>query len=480
MLVGTFLAVTFGGPVIPASADTITQGNGTALCAHNWMGQTFVPQNDGPLTSIAVTFAFRGTGTGSARMRIYNNSSRNTLLATSTNDVSDPSTGEFSYVNAVFSFNSGDVNFVSGTTYYFEVQTVTGTVFYLWSDYRNTPTDLYSGGRLFEGSGGCASTSVNWDAKFVITFTGGTTTTSTTTTTTTVAPTTTTTTSTTSTTTTTTTVAPTTTTTTTTTVAPTTTSTTTTAAPTTTVVLPGSTTTVATTTTNPVVVASSGSTTTTVARKATTPISVVPQATTTSPSSSTTSTTSTTTSLPAPDAAPADPGEASVMVNGVATTMSITRFSNSYRISGSGIGMTLQVLDSDGEVVPLDSEGNITGSDGDSVVVEVTGALPDASLNVWMFSTPIQIGSGDISQDGDFTGKFALPKNIVGGSHRLVLNTLSYSGSDSTVSVGFIVRSSDNGNVSIGTIIFTTLGLAIAFALIIPATRRRRRKVQEV
>jgi hypothetical protein len=241
--------------------------------------------------------------------------------------------------------------------------------------------------------------------------------------------------------------------------------------------LPGSTTTVASTTTNPLVVASSGSTTTTVARKVATPTSVVPQATTTT---SISSPTSTTTSLPAPDAALADPGEATVMVNGVATTMSITRVSNSYRISGAGIGMTLQVLNSDGEIVPLDKEGNITASDGDSVLVDVTGALPDASINVWMFSSPIQIGSGDISQDGDFTGKFALPNDIDGGAHRLVLKTVSYSGSDSTVSVGFLVGSSDNGNVSIGTIIFTTLGLAIAFALIIPATRRRRRKVQEV
>lgn len=182
--------------------------------------------------------------------------------------------------------------------------------------------------------------------------------------------------------------------------------------------------------------------------------------------------------MPAPDAAPAQPGEASIMVNGEATSLSITRLNNSYKITGSEIEVVLKVLDKDGKVVPLDADGNINGAEGDSVSVEVSGARPNESLNVWMFSTPIQIGSGDISDNGDFVGKFSIPKEVESGSHRLVLKTVSYTGSDSTVSVGFIVGSGNNGGSAISAIIFTTLGIAVAFALIIPATRRRRRKLQ--
>ncbi len=165
-------------------------------------------------------------------------------------------------------------------------------------------------------------------------------------------------------------------------------------------------------------------------------------------------------------------------MNGVATALSITRVNNSYKISGSDIAVTLQVLNSKGEVVPLDNDGNINGSEGDSVVVDVSGARPDETVNVWMFSTPIQIGSGKVSADGVFAGKFAIPNDVDSGSHRLVLKTVSYTGSESTVSVGFIVGSGNEGNSAISTIIFTTLGVAIAFALIIPATRRRRRRLQ--
>jgi hypothetical protein len=93
-----------------------------------------------------------------------------------------------------------------------------------------------------------------------------------------------------------------------------------------------------------------------------------------------------------------------------------------------------------------------------------------------MFSTPIQIGQGSISEDGTFTGRFEIPSDIDSGRHRLVLKTVSFTGSESTVTIGFIVGSGNDGNSAISAIIFGILGVAVTFALIIPATRRRRRK----
>lgn len=168
-------------------------------------------------------------------------------------------------------------------------------------------------------------------------------------------------------------------------------------------------------------------------------------------------------------------------MNGVATSLEITRENNSYKISTADLDVTLQVVKSDGEVVPLDADGNINGTDGDVIVVDVTGAQPNDDINVWMFSTPIQIGQGEISDDGKFSGRFEIPSEINGGSHRLVLKTVSYTGNETTVSVGFVVGSGNDGNSAISVIIFGILGVAVAFALIIPATRRRRRmKMAEV
>ena len=168
-------------------------------------------------------------------------------------------------------------------------------------------------------------------------------------------------------------------------------------------------------------------------------------------------------------------------MNGVATSLEITRENNSYKISTADLDVTLQVVKSNGEVVSLDADGNINGADGDVIVVDVTGARPEDDINVWMFSTPIQIGQGEISDDGKFSGRFEIPSEINGGSHRLVLKTVSYTGNETTVSVGFIVGAGNDGNSTISTIIFGILGVAVAFALIIPATRRRRRmKMAEV
>lgn len=163
-------------------------------------------------------------------------------------------------------------------------------------------------------------------------------------------------------------------------------------------------------------------------------------------------------------------------MNGKATSLDITRVNNSYKISTAGLGVTLQVVTDDGEVVPLDADGNINGADGDVVVVNVTGAQPNYDIKVWMFSTPIQIGQGKISDDGKYSGRFEIPDEVDGGSHRLVLKTVSYTGAESTVSVGFIVGSGNDGNSAISAIIFGILGVAVTFALVIPATRRRRRK----
>ncbi|MEN9553620.1 MAG: hypothetical protein RLY24_1215, partial [Actinomycetota bacterium] len=131
-----------------------------------------------------------------------------------------------------------------------------------------------------------------------------------------------------------------------------------------------------------------------------------------------------------------------------------------------------------GNIVPLDADGNIRGSQGELVSVSLSGARPGETLNVWLFSTPVLIGQEKITEGGDFSGRFRIPENVEDGAHRLVLKLVSYTGTESTVSIGLLVGSEKSGNSTISTIIFATLGLAVAFALIIPATRRRRRRLQ--
>jgi len=166
-----------------------------------------------------------------------------------------------------------------------------------------------------------------------------------------------------------------------------------------------------------------------------------------------------------------------MLVNGEATPLTIARVNNSYKITSAELGLVLQIVSGDGSVVPLDADGNINAEEGDLVDVQVSGARPDDDINIWMFSTPIQIGQGSVSEDGTFTGRFGIPSDVDNGRHRLVLKTVSFTGSESTVTIGFIVGSGNNGNSAISAIIYATLGIAVFVALAIPARRRRRKKL---
>lgn len=167
-----------------------------------------------------------------------------------------------------------------------------------------------------------------------------------------------------------------------------------------------------------------------------------------------------------------------MLVNGQVTALTVSRQNNAFKISGADLSLTLKVFDENGAVVPLDPDGNINGNQGDSLDVDLSGARPGVDISVWIFSTPVRIGGGTISDGGGFSSRFAIPDDVESGKHRVVVNTVSYTGSESTLSVGFLMGSDGDGTSPIGVIIFTTLGIAAAAALIIPATRRRRRRLE--
>lgn len=167
-----------------------------------------------------------------------------------------------------------------------------------------------------------------------------------------------------------------------------------------------------------------------------------------------------------------------MLVNGEATPLTIARENNSYRISGAEISILIQVQRVNGDVVPLDSQGYINGQSTDKILLELSGAKPGEEMTLWMFSTPIQIGRELVGDYGKVSGTFDVPDGLESGPHRIVVNAVSYTGTESTVSIGFLLDGASNGSSPISIIIYTTLGVAVAFALVIPATRRRRRRLE--
>lgn len=183
----------------------------------------------------------------------------------------------------------------------------------------------------------------------------------------------------------------------------------------------------------------------------------------------------TTTTIAAPVAPSAQPGSASALVNGEEVETTISRSNNALVIVVGGIDATIWGLASTGERINLDDDGNLRLNTNDSVVVEAGGFEPGQEIEVWMFSTPSQLGVLTAGIDGKISATFPLPNNVVAGDHRIVLEGRNSLGQNVTVGVGLFVGEAVGNSVS-PWVIWLPVTLAVSLGLIIPTTLRRRRR----
>jgi len=195
-------------------------------------------------------------------------------------------------------------------------------------------------------------------------------------------------------------------------------------------------------------------------------------------SSSTTSTTTTT--VPAPEPPAAEPGEGVVMVGGQATTATVTRSNNKITVGAAGINVTFSGISADGEVIPLDSDGNMRVVGDDIVAIDGSGFAPNSEIEVWMFSTPRLLTTISSDSAGRVTENVTLPGVLEEGDHRFVLNGQAANGDDALVGLGLIVGYEGEGLSTTGKfLIALPIAMAILIGLLIPTAIRRRRNDEE-
>lgn len=204
---------------------------------------------------------------------------------------------------------------------------------------------------------------------------------------------------------------------------------------------------------------------------------------TTTPRAATTTTSTTTTmpnnaggtvAKPAPKVPSVVAGEAQVKVGNTPQTATVTRSENQLVVSAGPLRATLAAIDKSGAVASLDAEGNVRLKSGDSVRIKLAGFKPGSTVEAWLFSTPVLLGTAKVGTDGTVTGTFTLPANVEKGSHRIALVTRTSDGKPATLTVGVMVGEWKKGaNVAVWLIVMPIV-LAVAGALILPATRRRR------
>ena len=270
-----------------------------------------------------------------------------------------------------------------------------------------------------------------------------------------------------------------TTTTTTTTVPDSSTTTTTTVPQTTTTTVPASSTTTTTTTTVP---DSSTTTTTTVPA----PEVFVPQlqgaapvttiAAPVVPATTVVSTTSTTLApVVVPDAPLAEPGAASVVVDGEAVDAELLRSENRLVLTAGDVSATAYGETADGVRIPLDESGALRLESGDVIVVEGAGFEPGAEVEVWMMSTPTLLGDLEADRSRAVSGRFVPPVTLEPGEHRLVLSGAAAGEVPVVLAFGVFVGSEATA-LRLGFPLWIPVSIAIGLALIVPTRYIRRRR----
>ncbi len=176
-----------------------------------------------------------------------------------------------------------------------------------------------------------------------------------------------------------------------------------------------------------------------------------------------------------PVAADVASGEGSFVRDGVSTKPSITREANRLLVTAGAYNASMSGETSSGKPIPLDADGNVHLKSGDYLRVNVDGFSPGDTCDVWMFSTPVKLGRVTVGSDGRISEKFAIPKNVEKGDHRVVVSVGSSPTDSAVFTVGFKVGTVNGSSTLTRALIGIPLLLAIAVALLLPNQLRRRK-----
>jgi hypothetical protein len=161
-------------------------------------------------------------------------------------------------------------------------------------------------------------------------------------------------------------------------------------------------------------------------------------------------------------------------VNGSTADLVVQRSNNKLSVGGSGVELTVSVVDKDGQQVALDTDGNLRVTSTDSLVVDATGFGPEEEVEAWLFSEPTNIGAITTDEKGRAQGMFAVPANLTEGEHRLVLKSASSAGEETVIALGLIAGAENTGASGTSVAVGIVIGLALLVGLLIPVVIRRR------
>lgn len=138
-------------------------------------------------------------------------------------------------------------------------------------------------------------------------------------------------------------------------------------------------------------------------------------------------------------------GQAAAVVAGVtvrATDATVTSTTVEVSVPSDRIGVRMSASSVEGDPVDLDAKGRVLMQPGGTVRVEAYGFRPGSLVDVWLYSTPLHLGSTTVDAQGNVDHVFAVPSALAVGEHTLKLDGLTASGKLSTIAVGVVATAS--------------------------------------
>ncbi|NBU38575.1 MAG: hypothetical protein EBS32_10155 [Actinobacteria bacterium] len=168
-------------------------------------------------------------------------------------------------------------------------------------------------------------------------------------------------------------------------------------------------------------------------------------------------------------------GQAAVTVGKKLQQSTVTRQDNKVVISVGKMSAVVSSVDTQGRTIALDADGNVVLEPGARVAIKIAGFAPGTEVEMWMFSTPIRIGTATVGKDGTLDTVVVIPKGLPTGAHRVAITTKAEGEDEVTFTLGVIVRKfTKESNIATWLIVVPIL-LAVGAALFLPPALRRRR-----
>lgn len=136
------------------------------------------------------------------------------------------------------------------------------------------------------------------------------------------------------------------------------------------------------------------------------------------------------------------PGVGSLMIDGVATPVTVVPSPDGKElvVSGGGVRVVLNAVGPDGKALPLARDGSLVLSQSGGLPMAGSGFSAGSMVTLFMFSTPVTLGSATANAAGGYAADVVIPAATATGSHTIQVIGTTASGQPIALSVGVTVK----------------------------------------